>query len=218
MTEHSKPVLHGTPVSPYVRKVRVALAEKGIDYELDPLNISNVSDEYRKISPLGKVPCWEEGDFALPDSSAILAYLERRQPEPQLYPSEARAYARALWYEEYADTKLRDVCTLPFWERVVRGKFMGQEPDEGEVSRVLGEEVPVVFGYLEQELAGRDFLCGERLSVADIAVASMFVNFAYGGESLDAERWPRLAEYVARIHGRPSYAAILEEERALLPL
>ena len=109
----SKPILHGAPLSPFVRKARVALAEKGVDYELDPLVPFGVADEYKKLSPLKKIPCWEEGDFALPDSSAIVAYLERIQPEPSLYPQDPKQFARALWYEEYADTKLAEVCTTP---------------------------------------------------------------------------------------------------------
>ena len=209
----SKPILHGTPISPYVRKVRVALAEKGVDYELDPLIPFGVSDDYRRISPLGKVPCWEEGDFALPDSSAILAYLERRHPQPALLPADAQECARALWYEEYADTKLAEVCLVPFAQRVVR-PLMKQEPDEAAVAKALAEDVPPVFDYLEGELEGREYLAGGQFSVADIAVGSLFANFQHGGESVDASRWPKLADYLSRIHGRPSTKPILEEEKA----
>jgi len=213
----SIPILHGAPLSPFVRKTRVALAEKGVDYELDPLIPFGVPAEYKRISPLGKIPCWEDGDFALPDSSAIVAYLERVKPEPALYPSDPKEFARALWYEEYADTRLAEVCTTPFFQRVVRAGLMKQEADEAAIAKALEEGAPEVFGYLEGELDGRDYLAGGRFSIADIAVASMFVNFAHGGEKVDAARWPRLADYVSRIHGRPSYKAIIEGEQAALP-
>lgn len=212
----SKPILHGAILSPYVRKVRVALAEKGIDYEGVPVFPFGQSAGYLAISPLGKIPCWQEGDFALPDSSCILAYLERKQPEPPLLPSDAKQAGRALWYEEYADTKLAQVCTVPFFQRYVRVKALRQTADEAAIARAMNEEAPPAFDYLEKELRGREFLCGGRFGIADIATASFFVSMEHGGESVDASRWPGLVDYLARIHGRPSYKAIIEEEKALL--
>lgn len=212
----TQPKLHGVNLSPYVRKTRVALAEKGIDYDLIPVMPFGPSDEYLKISPLGKIPCYQEGDFTLPDSSAILAYLERKQPEPALYPSDPQQFARALWYEEYSDTRLTEACITAFIQRVIQ-KMMGKESDEAAVAKSLEEKVPAAFGYLENELADRDFLAGGGFSIADIAVGSILVNFAHGGETVDASRWPRLADYVSRVHGRPSFKALIEEEKAALP-
>ena len=94
------PTLHGVSLSPFVRKVRVALAEKSIAYEQVPVMPFNQTDEYFAKSPLGKIPCWEDGEFVLPDSSAIIAYLERVHPEPALYPSDPKEFGRALWYED----------------------------------------------------------------------------------------------------------------------
>ncbi len=210
----TQPILHGVPLSPYVRKVRVALAEKGIDYESVPVMPFGPNPEYLAISPLGKIPCYQEGDFTLPDSSCILPYLEKTHPSPALYPSDAKEYARALWYEEYADSKLASICTVPFFQRFVQVKFMGQEADEAAVQKALTEEAPPAFDYLEKELAGREYLAGGQFSVADIATASFFVNMAFGGETVDAGRWPKLADYLERIHGRPSYKAIIEGEKA----
>jgi glutathione S-transferase len=210
----SKPVLHGASLSPFVRKTRVALTEKGIDYDLIPVMPFGERDEYKKMSPLGKIPCYQEGDFTLPDSSAIIAYLERKQPKPSLYPSDAHEFGRALWYEEYADTKLAEVCTVPFVERYINAKFMGKEANEARIKENMTEKAPPVFDYLESELEGREYLAGGQFSVADIATASFFVNMRHGGEVVDASRWPNLAAYLERIHGRPSYKAIIEEEMA----
>jgi glutathione S-transferase len=212
----SKPILHGANLSPFVRKTRVALAEKGIAYDAVVVFPFGQTDEYKKISPLGKIPCYQEGSFTLPDSSAILAYLERKQPNPALYPSDAQQFARALWYEEYADSKLSQVCGVPFFQRFVRGRIQKQQPDEALIQKTLTEEAPPAFDYLERELADREFLAGGRFSVADIATASFFVNFEHAGEKVDAKRWPRLTDYLARIHGRPSYKAIIEEEKAFV--
>lgn len=210
----TRPTIHGASLSPFVRKVRVALAEKDIAYDHVQLNPFGVSDEYRKKSPLGKIPCYEEGDYTLPDSSAILGFLERRHPEPPLYPSDPYEYGRALWYEEYADSKLAAVATVPFVQRFIRAKIMKQEPDEAAVAQCLEKDLPPVLDYLEGELEGREFLAGGRFGVADIATASFFVNLAHGGETVDGARWPRLDAYLSRIHGRPSFKALVEEEKA----
>ena len=101
-----RPVLHGANSSPYVRKVRVALAYKGIEYDNTQQIPFGAPPEYVAKSPLSKIPCWEEGDLILPDSSVILSYLEHRYPEPPLLPAEPGTRARALWFEEYADSHM----------------------------------------------------------------------------------------------------------------
>jgi len=209
-----KPLLHGVGASPFVRKTRVALAEKGIDYELLPVMPMGQTEEYLGKSPLGKIPCWEEGDFVLPDSSCIIAYLERAHPEPALYPSDAKQLGRALWYEEYADTKLVEVLGTAFFNRVVK-KMLNEEPDEAAVAASLVAAQPI-FDYLEGEIGDGDVLVGSHFSIADLAVCSPFVNFAHAGESVDATRWPRLAAYLERHHGRPSFKSLIEEEKAVL--
>jgi len=207
------PILHGVALSPFVRKVRVALAEKSIAYEHDPVLPFGQTDEYRRKSPLGKIPCWEDGDYVLPDSSAIIAYLERAHPEPALYPSDPKQLGRALWYEEYADTKLADVLTTVFFQRFVQPRFFKQAPDEARIAESL-EAAATIFDYLEGEIGERDVMVGSHFGIADIAIGSMFVNFEHGGERVDAARWPRLAAYVGRVHARPSYKGIIEEEKA----
>jgi glutathione S-transferase len=210
----SKPTIHGVNASPYVRKVRVALAEKGIDYELIPQMPMGQPPEYYEISPLGKIPCYVDGDFSLPDSSAIIAYLERIQADPALYPTDPKEFARALWYEEYADTKLSENVGKVFFNRVVKAKMMKQEPDEEGVAEGLAE-LPGIFDYLEKQLGDREVLAGSHFSIADLAVSSFFVNLAHAGETVDASRWPKLAAYVARNHSRPSFKAVIEEEQAV---
>lgn len=209
------PIIHGVGASPFVRKVRVALAEKGIQYEHDPLVPFGVPDEYKQKSPLGKIPCYEDGDFVLPDSSCIIAYLEKTSPEPRLYPEDAKQFGRALFYEEYADSKLAETTGPVFFERFVKPNLMNTPADEERVAEVLRDAVPPVFDYLEGELADdRQFLAGGQFSIADVGIGSQFVNFGHGGESVDASRWPKLAAYVERVHSRPSFKGLIEEEKA----
>jgi glutathione S-transferase len=208
-------ILHGVNASPFVRKVRVALAEKGIPYELRPVMPGAVPPEYLKISPLGKIPCLQDGEYALPDSSCIIAYLERTTPRPALYPEDPKAYGRALFLEEYADTRLVDTLAPVFFQRIVRPLIFKQEPDEAIARKKIDEEAPKVFDWLEAQLDDREWLAGARFSIADIAAGSPFVNYAHAGESVDAKRWPQLAAYVQRVHARPSFKALIEEERQI---
>jgi glutathione S-transferase len=207
--------IHGANGSPFVRKVRVALAEKNIPFEQIPVIPINVSDAYKKISPLGKIPCLQDGDYALPDSSCILAYLERAYPNPALYPSDPKQLGRALWYEEYHDSKLADVMGTVFFQRVIVAKIMKGKPDEEKVRKHLTELIPPCFDYLEREVGDGPGIVGNRFTVADLSLASIFVNFHHVGEKVDGKRWPRLAAYIERIHARPSYKAVIEEEKAL---
>jgi len=207
-------IIHGVNASPFVRKVRVALAEKNIPYELKAQmpGAALSSPEFLKLSPLGKIPCLQDGDYALPDSSCIIAYLERIQPKPALYPEDAKPFGRALWYEEYADSKLIETVGAVFFQRVVRKLIFKQDGDETIVRKKIDVEAPPVFQWLEEQIGDREWLVGNRFGIADIATASPFVNYAHAGEQPDAKRFPRLVAYLARAHSRPSFKALIEEE------
>jgi glutathione S-transferase len=209
-------VIHGVGGSPYVRKVRVALLEKGVDYELKPVMPmpGMMPDDYAKLHPLKKIPVLQDGDYVLPDSSCILAYLERVHPSPALYPSDPKAFGRALWYEEYSDTKVSETVGPIFFNRFVKKNIFKQEPDEEIVAQKLKDLEPV-FDYLQDEIGDDEYLVENRFSVADIALGSIFANFGHAGESVDAGRFPRLAAYVERLHSRPSFKSLIEEEKAL---
>jgi glutathione S-transferase len=100
-----------------------------------------------------------------------------------------------------------------FFQRVVRKVFFKQESDETIVRKKLDDEAPKVFDWLESQIGDREWLVGTRFGIADIAVASPFVNLGHAGEAVDAKRWPRLAAYLQRVHSRPSFKALIEEER-----
>jgi len=213
------PTLYGVNASPFVRKVRVVLAEKGVPYDHEPVMPGSTDPEYRKMSPLGKIPALRDGDRAFSDSSVICQYVERLHPEPVLYPDDPYEFARALWFEEYADTALIEVFGPKiFFPRVVGKRFMGQEPDEAAIQKVVDEELPPRFDYLESQLGHGPYLVGDRLTIGDVAVASVFVNLAHAGEGPAAARWPKLARYVAAHHERPTFVPLIAEERAFLGL
>ncbi len=207
------PTVYGVNASPFVRKVRVFLAEKGIPYQLEPVIPGMQPPDYKQISPLGKIPAFRDGDRTLADSSIICAYVERTHPEPPLYPSDPYDYARALWFEEYGDSALSAVLTGKlFFQKFVGPRLFKRPTDETVVRKALDEEMPPLFDYLESQLDGKEALVGGRFSIADIGITTHFVNLRYAGFSVDRKRWPTLAAYVERVHSRPAFKTLLEEE------
>lgn len=210
--------LYGAGLSPFVRKVRVVLAEKKLPYDHDPVVPFNVSAEYKAISPLGKIPAWRDDAGAISDSSVICAYLERRHPTPSVYPSDPFQYARALWFEEWADSALIAVSGAKiFFPRVVGPRFFNQPADEAAIGKAIEEELPPLFDYLESQIAG-DWIAGGQFSIGDIALGTVFVNLRLAGVTPDAARWSKVARYVARVHERPSFKALIDEDRTALGL
>ena len=217
-------VVYGLKGSPFVRKVQVFLAEKGVAYDFEMACPFPAPDWFKEISPAKRIPVLRDRSVGaegvagtIPDSSAICAYLERKHPQPPLYPSADFDYARALWFEEYADFELAMRVGLGIFRPLVLARFFGQEPDVERARKTIREELPPIFDYLEQSIAGRQFFVAEMFSIADIAVASQFVNFHHAGAKIDAARWPSLAGYVDRVHARPSFAECIEAERGLIP-
>jgi len=213
-------IVYGGSVSPFVRKVRVVLAEKGVEYTLESVNPFSPPPGFLEISPLKRIPVLRDTDLpepnTLPDSSVICDYLEHKYPTPSLYPTEPFARARALWYEEYADSQMASTIGGGlFFQRVIK-LLMRQKPDEEVCKVTLTEKIPPIFDYLEKEVGDREFLMGKAFSIADIAVATMIVNFEHAGEAVDAGRWPKLAAYIKRIHARPSFKALIDEEQAFV--
>jgi glutathione S-transferase len=208
--------LIGAHLSPFVRKVRVVLAEKNLSYEHDPMMPFGVPDEYKLMNPLGKIPVLTDGDKVIPDSSSICVYLEKIEPEPSLYSDDAYELARTLWFEEYADSGFLSGTIVPFQQRVLGPIFFKNEPDESAIEEALNTFLPPHFDYLERELGDKEWLVGNRFSVADIATGTQFASFQHGKEKVDADRWPRLAAYVDRVLSQPSFKAIVEEEQAMI--
>lgn len=210
--------VYGVPLSPFVRKVRLALQEKGLDYDLDPIAPfppHNSTPVFRAMSPLGKVPAFKDGDFTISDSSVIISYLERKHPTSNLHPKGAEDCARALWFEEFADTKLVETIGPIFFNRVVKPNILKQESDQSVIDAAL-QALPAHFDYVESQLGDSDFIVGDSFSVGDLALGSMLRQHQIAGETVDAARWPKLAAYYERLASRPSFRKVIESESALM--
>ena len=211
--------IHGVPISVHTRKVIVAARLKGLPFEVlpvVPVIPDNPPANWRDLSPTGKIPALQDGDYTLADSAAICAYLERKQPAPSLYPADAQRYGHALWLEQYAGgTVFHDVVHPLFHEVFVHPKVKGIATDRARVDDVLTRVVPEVFGYLDAVSDG-PFLAGEALSVADLAVASNLVTMQYIGFALERVRYPRLAHLFDRMIRIPAMTEALRAEQGVV--
>jgi glutathione S-transferase len=206
----------GAGVSPFVRKVRAFLAEKGQTYQHEPVNPFAPPEGWRDLSPLGRIPAFRDGDRVINDSSVICQYLERRFPEPALYPRDAYDFARALWIEEFMDGGLVPIVGPKLFRALVLQPLLTRKPaddaSEAAARKAWDEEVAPLLDYLERTLGDREWFAGERISVADLAVASPFVNARFAGFAPERARWPRLRAFLDRVWQRPSFAPLVAED------
>lgn len=212
-------ILYGSSLSPYVRKVLAYAGEKGIELELRPMGTApgQLSDEFVEASPLRKMPALRDGAFTLADSSAIIHYLEARFPDPELIPADPRMRGRVIWFEEFADTSLASCGAKMFYNRLVLPRFFGKQGDEEVARNAECEELPPLLDYLETVVPKPgEFLVGGRITLADVAIASQFVNLTHLGCERDQARHGRIYAYVDAILARPSFASWIERETALL--
>jgi glutathione S-transferase len=210
-------IVYGSSLSPYVRKVLAFAAEKGIEIDLQPVGLGDPNPDFVEASPFRKMPAFRDGDYTLADSSAIIHYLEAKQPDPRLIPADAKLRGKTIWFEEFADTILVTCGGKIFFNRIVAPRFLGRPGDEEAAVQAELNDLPPILDYLEKVVPGEDgYLVGDTLTLADIAVAGPFANFRHTGTRVDPERYPRALAYVERILARPSLAQWVERETAFL--
>ncbi|MEM1390720.1 MAG: glutathione S-transferase family protein [Pseudomonadota bacterium] len=207
--------VHGTILSPWVRRLLAFIEEKGQSYEV--INVVPLDDpdpDFLKISPLGKVPVLEFNGRFLPDSLAACALLEAEIPEPPLFPKSGWDQGWMLWLCDYLSTAFFSKVEAPlFIQNFINPNFRQTEPDPDIIAEARAH-MPAVFTYLESQLEnGRPYFLGDQISLADLTAGSIFVNFRHAGESVDASAWPNLADYVERLHARASFQRLLEVEK-----
>ena len=203
-------ILYSGPMSLFTGKVRIALDEKGLAYELVSVPFSRAGYEPKhpkvvELNPKRQVPVLVDGDLAIYDSTIILEYLEDRHPTPPLYPRDPAARARCRVLEAAAD----EILFAPVWD-LVREVFY--KPDgTGRDEQLVAAAKQAIAGHyehLERELGEQPFLCGEP-TVADIGYF-MTVTFATSlGQGL-TERHPGLQAWYARALARPAFTREME--------
>jgi glutathione S-transferase len=174
---------------PYCARVRILLAEKGIEHELVPIDLDNRPSFIRELNPPhGRVPVLEEGAFVLPESPVIMEYLEERYPEPALLPADAAERARA----RLTIFRFDDVGG-PYYD-LYRGRPAGSH-----------ERLAGALGVLELQLGGTPYLAGWTYSLADIAYFPWILR-AETRLGFDFRAFPAISDWRDRLLERPAAA------------
>ncbi|MBX3562477.1 MAG: glutathione S-transferase family protein [Sphingomonas sp.] len=209
-------IVYGSSLSPFVRKVLVFAAEKGIAVDSKVVVPGADDPDFLAASPFRKIPALQDGDFRVCDSSAIIAYLDALKPAPELIPADPKDRARTIWYDEFMDTILFECGRKLFFNRIVAPMLTGKPGDLAAADRAEREELPPLLDYLEGVIPESGFLVADRLTLADIAVAAPFVNFRHLGIAPDPATQPKLAAWVDAMLARESFAPLVARETAFL--
>jgi glutathione S-transferase len=196
--------LIGSTSSPYVRKVRVVMAEKKLDYDFVNENVWSTDTTIAESNPLGKVPCLiMEGAEALFDSRVIVEYFDTLSPVGKLIPSVGRERAEVKTWEALADG-LMDAAILARLEATWNGRTDAQRC-QAWIDRQLGK-VDASIKAMNRGLADKPFCAGIHLSLADIAVgcALGYLDFRFPQVDWRADN-ANLAKLQDKLMLRPSF-------------
>jgi glutathione S-transferase len=211
-------ILYGAPVSPFVRKILAYAAIRDIAIELVPVGIGDPNPDFVAASPFRKMPALKDGNFSISDSTAIVTYLEAKYPEGALIPAGAEDRARVIWFDEFADTILTAAAGPIFFNRIVAPMFLKVDGDLAAAEKAEKEALPPVLDYLEGVIPSSGFLVGDKLSLADVAVASPFVNAAHCNVIPDPAKYPKITAFLAKMHALAGFAQWIPRERKMLGL
>jgi glutathione S-transferase len=197
--------LLGSSASPYVRKVRVVMAEKKLDYDFVTEDVWAAQTTIAESNPLGKVPCLiMEGAEALFDSRVIVEYLDTLSPVGKLIPAVGRERAEVKTWEALADGLL-DAAILARLEATWSGRSEAQRSQVW-IDRQLGK-VHAALKAMSQGLGEKPFCAGIHLSLADIAVgcAVGYLDFRFAQVDWRTD-YPNLLKLHDKLMQRPSFA------------
>lgn len=195
--------LIGSLASPYVRKVRIVMAEKRIEYQLELENVWADDSRIHDANPLGKVPCliMEDGG-AVFDSRVIVEYLDTMTPVSRLIPANGRERAEVRTWEALGDGVI-DAAILARLEQT-------QRPPEQQSSRWIDRQMGKVHTgvkAMSRGLADKQWCNGHTYTLADIAVgcALGYLDFRFGHIDWRGP-YPNLARLYEKVAARPSFA------------
>lgn len=188
----------------------LALAYKGINYELQPLNPYVEKEQAQKRHPMGKVPVLEHDGHSIIDSTVIAHYLDDLYPVPPLYPGNAAERAQIRWLEEYADTRLTSlVGGILFYQTILRGKMLNKDVDHEAVELCLEHHLPLALTYLEEQLPNEGYI-SDHFSMAEISLWSVLRSGWMAGVRLT--HYPKLNAYLSSIEQEPWIANLMNKE------
>lgn len=205
--------LYHFPASPNARRVLAVLAHLEMEVEHQIVDISKGHSrrpEYLEVNPNGRIPTLVDGDFVLWESNAIIQYLcdiaraDGNQAADQLLPADPRGRADVLRWQAWQIGHLSPGAAILTYENLVKRAFMGQDPDPAEVERGHRLFAPNAR-LLDGHLAGRAFVCGDAVTIADYSLAAVLMYADMAGISL--AEYPNVAAWYARVDALPAWRA-----------
>ena len=197
--------LIGSTTSPYVRKVRVVMAEKKLDYQFLQENVWAADTTIAASNPLGKVPCLVmEGGEAVFDSRVIVEYLDTLSPVGKLIPSSGRERAEVKTWEALADG-LMDAAILARLEATWPGRS-DEQRCQAWIDRQLGK-VDAALVAMARGLGDKPFCSGIHLSLSDVAVGCALGYLSFRFPQLEwRTTHPTLARLADKLALRQSFS------------
>lgn len=202
--------LYHFPISPFCRKVRLCLAEKGIEIQLIEERYWETRPEFLRMNASAKVPYFKNNEVALSGSQAIVEYIEESQPEPPLMPRALRARAEARRLVDWFDDKFYTEVTEPLISERMMKKITGRGSPTSQRIIQGGKKQKEHLDYMHHLLDMRKWLAGERISLADFAAAGHLSCLDYISD-LDWARSDNVKNWYATIKSRPAFRSILAD-------
>ena len=208
MNESQQPVFHmkliGSLTSPYVRKVRVVLAEKKLEFQFVEEDVWYKDSTIGSANPLGKVPCLiMEGGEAMFDSRVITEYLDTMSPVGKLIPTSGRERAEVKTWEALADGLL-DAAIAARLEATWTGRTDAQRSSAW-IDRQM-DKIHASLAAMERGLGDKPFCSGVYLSLSDVAVGCALGYLDFRFPQLDwRSAHPQLARLFEKLAQRPSF-------------
>lgn len=210
-------ILYHFWLSPFSRKVRIALFEKGMETEQVVEKYWDRRPEFLALNPAGQVPVLAEPDgINLCDSQAIVEYLEDIQPEPNLLGRDPLERAECRRLMAWFDGKFHNEVTDFLLREKLLKRFMGMGEPRSDLIRAGRENIGYHLDYIGYLMERRNYLAGEVFSLADITAAAHLSCLDYLGD-VPWDQFAGAKEWYARVKSRPSFRAILADHMPGLP-
>ena len=201
--------VHGIPGSPFLRTVEILLKEKDVPYHLRAMSPAEMrTPEHLGLHPFGRIPIFEQGDFTLYETQAIIRYLDDTFPHPRLTPEDPRQRARMNQVIGIIEWYFFPKVAAPIgFNRIIGPRLLGLPSDEAAIAAAM----PVArtcFAEFDRLLGDKPYLAGDSVSLADIMLAAQLdlLEDCKEGRELIAGT-EALPGWLGRMRQRPSFVA-----------
>jgi glutathione S-transferase len=201
--------VYGIPGSPFLRSVEITLKEKSADYRLQAMSPAEMkTPEHLAMHPFGRIPIFEDRDFQLYETQAIVRYVDEIFPNPPLTPGNAQARARMNQVIGIIESYFFPKAAAPIaFNRIIGPRLLGLPADEGAIAEAL-PMARTCFAELDRLLGDKPCFTGDSVSLADIMLASQLDLFAECAEGRDLIGGTvGLPAWLDRMLSRPSFVA-----------